>query len=518
MKKGFTLVELLGVIIVLGIIGLLAFPPIINLIRTERNNVSEATLKLIYSAAEKYMDENRDTYPIKEDTEYCISLQKLVDAGELTAPITDAQTGNNIPLNKEVYIGILNVGDVTYDLVDAGTCGYSDVSGAKAPELSDGMIPIVYNFDLSKWVKADVKKDWYGYEDQRWANAALIDATSRSAYKSAPAGTIIEDSQVLAYLVWIPRFRYRIFNSANIAIPAQEIKIVFEGSKTAKSNGLLNGEWLTHPAFTFGSIELNGFWVGKFETTGTSTSPTIKPNVSALRSQAISAQFITAQLFSTSVYGLTTVNDSHVIKNIEWGAVAYLSQSKYGKYGNAMYDGTSGLEKEIWINPNSNNLTGCAGNSVAAASTTTCNAYQTTNGVKTSTTGNIYGIYDMSGGSEEYVMGAQYNSGNTTLTVSSSGFSQATIDASNMSKYVDKYLYGTSTSDQAAYDRSIFGDAIGETRSWNGDYSRVIYTSGAWFLRGGAYSHTTSAGIYYSGAVSGSASSAFTFRTVILGD
>ena len=26
-------------------------------------------------------------------------------------------------------------------------------------------------------------------------------------------------------------------------------------------------------------------------------------------------------------------------KNMEWGAVAYLSQSKYGKYGNTLYSG-----------------------------------------------------------------------------------------------------------------------------------------------------------------------------------
>ena len=29
--------------------------------------------------------------------------------------------------------------------------------------------------------------------------------------------------------------------------------------------------------------------------------------------------------------------DIHLIKNSEWGAVAYLSKSKYGKFGNSMY-------------------------------------------------------------------------------------------------------------------------------------------------------------------------------------
>ena len=43
------------------------------------------------------------------------------------------------------------------------------------------------------------------------------------------------------------------------------INVEFETKDIPKSNGTSNGEWLTHPAFTFGNTELNGFWVGKFE-------------------------------------------------------------------------------------------------------------------------------------------------------------------------------------------------------------------------------------------------------------
>lgn len=82
------------------------------------------------------------------------------------------------------------------------------------------------------------------------------------------------------------------------------------------------------------------------------------------------------------------------MKNSEWGAVAYLAESKYGRNGT-----------EININNNSNYLTGNAGNDISESSSSTTNAYNTQQGMLASTTGNIYGIYDLSGGAWEYMAG-----------------------------------------------------------------------------------------------------------------
>ena len=62
---------------------------------------------------------------------------------------------------------------------------------------------------------------------------------------------------------------------------------------TVKANGTQNGEWLTHPAFTFGGEEIPGFWFGKFEMTGTGSNPTIKPNLKSLTNQNMATQFNT---------------------------------------------------------------------------------------------------------------------------------------------------------------------------------------------------------------------------------
>ena len=81
------------------------------------------------------------------------------------------------------------------------------------------------------------------------------------------------------------------------------------------------------------------------------------------------------------------------MKNSEWGAVSCLTHSQYGRNGH-----------EIYINNNENYVTGIAGDSASANSSKgTTNQYNTEAGQMASTTGNIYGIYDLSGGTCEYV-------------------------------------------------------------------------------------------------------------------
>ena len=234
---------------------------------------------------------------------------------------------------------------------------YVDNSGANTPVLAEGMIPVVYDEGLGIWLKADTNAGWYNYTDKIWANAVMVknDASkeslcsrSRTDYIEAMPFTPIMEEDILAYYVWIPRYKYKLFNvSYSSGTSPSLIDVVFE-NKTA-STGIAkcttseigvetcqnkaNGNYYTHPAFTFGNQELTGIWVGKFETTGNDITPTIKPNEISLRNQNVSTQFITSQKFNSASY-LTNIEtnqaDAHMMKNIEWGAVAYLKQSKYG--------------------------------------------------------------------------------------------------------------------------------------------------------------------------------------------
>ena len=431
-----------------------------------------------------------------------------------------------------------------------------DKSGASAPILFDNMIPIIYDYDNNVWIKADntneYVQNWYDYDNKKWANAVTVSEEKRQYYLDAAVGTEVKEADILTYLVWIPRYKYMIFNDAtNIELGTltpssiQTIDIVFESNTTPKSNGTIKGEYLTHPAFTFGDKELSGFWVGKFETTGTTTTPTVKPNITSLRNINVSTMFSTAQKFKTNIYGLINT-DPHMMKNMEWGAVAYLSHSIYG------------INDDIRYNNSNTYITGCAATNVPATGYITpgyagCeNPYNTEIGYLASTTGNITGIYDMAGGSWEYVMGVTEDSPGSKVPTSgrnalyNSGFNgkytcptcDSQTDTSLTtgikfpdSKYYDLYEYGTTYNNIEAYSRGKLGDATKElgnfalglidsdgsnryVSSWYNDYSHFIYKNYPWFERGGYWAHGAGAGIfmYYYNSIS---SDTHSFRLVV---
>ena len=381
-----------------------------------------------------------------------------------------------------------------------------NVPNANTPVLADGMIPIKY--DGTDWVKADstnTNNNWYDYYNKMWANAVMVTNETRDTYMNATAGTTISESDILAYYVWIPRYKYQLFNVDSTTMDPIEIQIEFEDKSATKSSGTANEEWLTHPAFTFGTTELAGIWVGKFSTTGDATTPTIKPNLGMLTNQNVSSQFTTSQIFGTTTYltstGVSEV-DAHMMKNTEWGAVAYLKQSKYGL-------GTT----DIGLNNYNSSpyLTGCGAASGSSFSTT-CNAYNTTSGMSASTTGNVYGIYDMSAYTGTYVMGVIKTG--TALDYSDSGFTTSTLPFN--SKYVDQYEYGTTYNDQTAYNRRILGDATGEVASWYGDSRGFVYSAFPWFVRGGSNDGPTYAGVFTFYGGSGRPTPERAFRSVLV--
>ena len=456
------------------------------------------------------------------------------------AYFVDGQETNTIPEKGNYDVSITcdkganatwdydNWGITIYNATQTGTrCSvtfttrkdpYLDGSGASAPELYAGLIPIKYDTS-NNIVVADYTTEWYNYNNHEWANAILIDqsnTTTKAKYinddGSFKSGTPVSISDVLQMYVWVPRYKYKLFNVSGSNSSPQMIEVEFESANTAKSSGTQNNEWLTHPAFTFGTTELNGIWVGKFESSNTTSDVKIIPNVSSLRSQTVGSMFNASRAIeSTSKYGLSSSEvDTHMMKNMEWGAVAYLTNSKYGIYIDASTCINS--ECEVWINNNSSYTTGCAGSSVSASYSSSCNQWNTTNGVKASTTGNIYGIYDMSGGAWEYVMGNMTDSSGAFYP-RSSGLSQPD------SKYYDSYAYGTSWND---FSRGHLGDATKEVLSdssggyaWNDDYAYFVYSSNPWFVRGGDYSHGGGAGVFYFVYSYGNGNSNYSWRVVL---
>ena len=79
MKKGFTLVELLGVIAILALISLIAAPTVISLIKNQEMQLRNTEDKVFTSAAQKYIRDNPNTYAEKQGEVYSITATVLVN-------------------------------------------------------------------------------------------------------------------------------------------------------------------------------------------------------------------------------------------------------------------------------------------------------------------------------------------------------------------------------------------------------------------------------------------------------
>ena len=500
-KIGFTLIELLAVIIVLAIIALIATPIIFNVIEN-------AKIKSLENSCYGVIDAVRTKY-----AEGLLNLNKITNGNvnELTVsgekPIDGTWTIDNSKDSEQRGIKIDNVrfssmkdyacsNDLETGKVSCKKT-YKDNSSANTPILFKNMVPIKY--ENNKWIIADLGQKWYDYDAKEWANAVVLNSGV-----TKNVGDEVTEEEISLWYVWIPRYKYTIFNGNNGSAATQLINVTFEsgisrtGTVTCTDNAdgsetcstITNGtSTYTHPAFKFGNTELTGFWVGKFEVSGSTSAITIKPNVTSLREQPVSSFFTAIQNVKTT-YGINNA-DSHMMKNMEWGAVAYLKQSKYGL-------GTT----DIAINDNSSFYTGGG----------TSDAYKTN--VAQSTTGNIYGVYDMSGGAWEYVMGNMKNSSNAFYS-SNAGFTTAP-DA----KYYDSYKYDTSYTSHA---RGKLGDATKETLTtfgntsggWYSDDANFPASSYSWFDRGGNNNNGTSAGVFYFGYSGGSSCSNDSARAVL---
>ena len=424
-----------------------------------------------------------------------------------------------------------------------------DNSGANRPMLADGMIPVVYDESTSTWVKADTESStstygWYDYDQKKWANAVLVSSTNRSTYQNASAGTTITDADILAFYVWIPRYKYKVWNKDKVigtkSYNAQTIgiDIVFEddiastgtisctysyaessenaGSPNETCTGS-NGDYYTHPAFTFGNDDLRGFWMGKFELSSEKTSysigegnnatltPRILPNATSWGNNSVSNfwKAIYDMQKESNIYGLPTSRtstDSHMITNMEWGAVIYLTYSNYGRC-------TNGSCTKTTINNCNKYTTGIGGDKVSASSSsTTCttdaNKYNGTKGVLASTTGNVYGVYDIVGGYSEYVMGNMSSSSGTTYTYYASDAGTNFTYNTDTIKYLTSYAYGTTKNSQTAYNRGRLGDATSEivssnNSSWYNEYAYFPYNTFSWFCRGSIYSNGLGGGLKF---------------------
>ena len=377
---------------------------------------------------------------------------------------------------------------------------FLESKGVNAPVLGENMKLVTYDENSKTWVpdNSNTNYDHIAGEEtednnkSRWANA------------------VVTIDGVDSYFVWIPRFAYKInYNSTN---DGGTIDVKFlKGTSNIAADGTvckyaddstLNKEtdYIIHPAFTSNvdlggwRNEITGIWVGKYESSlvdktnkenitniltneedsgnillseaeNLNKAIAVQPGMSSWRYCTIGNMYTNAKEYSTAL-------NSHMLKNSEWGAVAYLTHSQYGRNGH-----------EIDVNDNSNYITADEGISA--------NSEQ-------SSTGNVYGIYDLSGGAYEYIS-TYYNSG-------------------ELLENGDSFVGEKSTEYTTMYQTSNYkiGDASGETKNWFNDAGYYAYQDFPFWGRGAGYNEDTISGIFCFFGNSGKAVKDSSFRLCLI--
>ena len=481
---------------------------------------------------------------------------------------------------------------------------FEKTKGVNKPELMQGMKAIKFTDPLGdtegtvQQVSDSTSTDWYDYNSKKWANAQTEDGSMwvwipRYAYK-VNADTKTFD---VVFLIGTTDDYYE--NGVRKTAKRQ--------TKTDETVDTTTG-YTVHPAFTNESSigyanggwnqELTGIWVSKFEagyaTSNGNSAPKKASSVTysqdsvwasgyetggnygslsarnwidgvyastktaikypTFQGLAYSMNYINHNdAFSISraltengnIYGLSkSTTDSHLMKNSEWGAVAYLAQSKYGLNGTNIYINNVNLHSSTGAQ-SVYAITGCAAatadaDAVVTEMDTTTKRPKATNvytwtqasGTKASTTGTIYGIYDMSGGTWER-SAAIVNNGNGMLTTFGKSLMNSLINGKS-SQYVTVYPYDSSvdktganldTASAANYAKNtkIYGDGIRETStagtgktSWYTDCSYFPAVDSPFSVRGGYLWSGEDDGLFSFDRVNGSSDFSNGFRSVLV--
>lgn len=288
--------------------------------------------------------------------------------------IDQTQTTNS-KINMKIFVAISGGEKVEYIRETS-----NNLTCINKPELYDGMIPVYY--EEGNWKIADTTNSddiWYDYSNSKWANAVFVDTDK---YNDKTLGDIINQEDIIAYYVWIPRYKYKVWNIEEKITDSYDayskgIDIIYESGVHSTGNIKCidtkclgkNNDYLTHPAF---SNDLRGFWVSKYEI---SDGNKFIPNTNSLINLSLD-EFKNNINNLSDIYGISNNADSHIITNLEWGAISYLSHSKYGL-----------CKENICKNMEANQ------------------SYISETQKLDTTTRNVYGVYDMAGGASEYAIG-----------------------------------------------------------------------------------------------------------------
>ena len=236
-------------------------------------------------------------------------------------------------------------------------------------------------------------------------------------------------------------------------------------------------------------------------------------------------------------YGLNTANsDTHLTKNSEWGAVAYLGYSQYGLDGENIHINNKELSNTV------TSVYVVTGYAASDEDSGTSEVWYTEIGQTGSSNGNITGVYDMSGATLErtagYIANENINIGKYANSFAVTGVSNDIDNESTI--YSTMYTHDTTydntgitandtarkSSSRNNYKQNYmkYGDAVYEistsgefsiARGWNSDCSYFPHLDSPFFSRGGNCWSNSGAGMFTFHRTLGGSGYNYGFRAIV---
>ena len=421
---------------------------------------------------------------------------------------------------------------------------------SNSPKIMTGMIPVYFDdnnntVELTENSKDEEWKKWFSYDNKKWANAITKNS----------------EGQITGYWVWIPRYEYKISGTQidvkfirtskkQVDKNYDHIHPAFEdGSEKGKNNHYMNGEWRD---------EIPGFWVAKFQAgyaggnndvtkVQSSTGkdfPVFLGRTYAYNMIKIGDAYELSRNLtdSNNIYGLdSNETDSHMLKNSEWGAVTYLTQSSFGLDGETEISCNNVFIKTVpWIfgitgytqlenkgtnlcyeePPYEDSIKNESDNKISYA-------WYTEIGKKGSSNKNITGVYDLSGCEAEMISGYISNGNSvlengkqfTNLNKNIEGYQQCSSEYATVYPYDDNNTQNPNNNyiqyNKVKNEKYGYGDAILEFDIQD-IKTNYLFELSPFFIRGSSYYWKTKQ-LNYVSSVDGGARGDCGFRAALIG-
>ena len=119
-RNGFTLAELLGVMVILSIIGIITIPAVTDSLQKYRSSLCESQVKEIIAAARAWGADNILVLPTEEGYTYTLSLETLAQYGYIDKEIKNPVAKENFSLT-ETKVTITRTGKKYTYTIDQNT-------------------------------------------------------------------------------------------------------------------------------------------------------------------------------------------------------------------------------------------------------------------------------------------------------------------------------------------------------------------------------------------------------------